>query len=144
MRCTSWATWSSMPPRTSWSTSQPTTAQLCPRTAMPASTTSPGGTWGCSTAWSITTSWTELSMSARPWESVMLYSVVNHYFVDGAVHVCQTMGVCDARKYTCDECVQGLEWVEGYLEDPIMTAEFVVYLQQNFCTNDMRHCHENV
>merc|ERR1719317_1645623 len=27
----------------------------------------------------------------------MLYSIVNHYFVDGAVHVCQTMGVCDAR-----------------------------------------------
>jgi len=78
------------------------------------------------------------------WYVGMLYSVVNHYFVDGAVHVCQTMGVCDARKYTCDECVQGLEWVEGYLEDPIMTAEFVVYLQQNFCTNDMRHCHENV
>merc|ERR1719384_2706001 len=74
----------------------------------------------------------------------MLFSIVEHYFVNGAVHVCQTMGVCDARKYTCDECVQGLEWVEGYLEDPIMTAEFVVYLQQNFCTSDMRHCHENV
>merc|ERR1712013_181332 len=71
-RCTSWATWSSMPPRTSWSTSQPITAPLCPRTAMPASTTSPGGTWGCCTAWSTTTSWTELSMSARPWECVML------------------------------------------------------------------------
>merc|ERR1711894_459431 len=74
----------------------------------------------------------------------MLFGVVEHYFVDGAVHVCQTMGVCDAREYTCEECVQGLEWVEAYLEDPIMTAEFVVYLQQNFCTNDMRHCHENV
>ena len=31
------------------------------------------------------------------WYVGMLYSVVNHYFVDGAVHVCQTMGVCDAR-----------------------------------------------
>merc|ERR1711936_678761 len=78
------------------------------------------------------------------WYVGMLYSVVNHFFVDGAVHVCQTMGVCDAREYTCEECVQGLEWVEAYLEDPIMTAEFVVYLQQNFCTNDMRRCHENV
>ena len=48
------------------------------------------------------------------------------------------------HRYTCEECVQGLEWVEAYLEDPIMSAEFVVYLQQNFCTNDMRHCHENV
>merc|ERR1739842_27428 len=78
------------------------------------------------------------------WYVGMLYTVVNHYFVDGAVHVCQTMGVCDAREYTCEECVQGLEWVEAYLEDPIMIAEFVVYLQQNFCTSDMHHCHENI
>ena len=28
------------------------------------------------------------------------------------------------RRYTCDECIQGLEWVEAYLEDPIMIAEF--------------------
>ena len=28
----------------------------------------------------------------------MLYTIVNHYFVDGAVHICQTMGVCDARR----------------------------------------------
>merc|ERR1711875_112504 len=78
------------------------------------------------------------------WYVGMLYSVVNHYFVYGAVHICQTMGVCDAREYTCDECVEGLEWVEAYLEDPIMTAEFVICLQQNFCTSEMRHCHENV
>eukprot|EP00090_Calanus_glacialis_P046880 TRINITY_DN9424_c0_g1_i2.p1 TRINITY_DN9424_c0_g1~~TRINITY_DN9424_c0_g1_i2.p1 ORF type:complete len:188 (-),score=51.14 TRINITY_DN9424_c0_g1_i2:134-697(-) len=74
----------------------------------------------------------------------MLFSIVTHYFVDGAVHVCQTMGVCDARRYTCEECVEGLDWVEAYLEDPIMVAEYVVYLQQNFCTSDMHHCHENV
>merc|ERR1740129_2423025 len=74
----------------------------------------------------------------------MLFTLVNHFFVDGAVHICQTMGVCDARRYTCEECVEGLEWVEMYLEDPIMVAEYVVYLQQNFCTSDMYHCHENV
>eukprot|EP00091_Calanus_sinicus_P020227 TRINITY_DN541_c0_g1_i15.p1 TRINITY_DN541_c0_g1~~TRINITY_DN541_c0_g1_i15.p1 ORF type:complete len:189 (-),score=61.61 TRINITY_DN541_c0_g1_i15:3-569(-) len=74
----------------------------------------------------------------------MLYTIVNHFFVDGAVHICQTMGVCDARRYTCEECVEGLEWVEGYLEDPIMVAEYVVYLQQNFCTSDMHHCHDTV
>merc|ERR1711971_955807 len=34
----------------------------------------------------------------------MLYAVVEHYFVDGALHVCQTGGVCEAAKeYTCDE-----------------------------------------
>merc|ERR1712119_144023 len=75
----------------------------------------------------------------------MLYSVVTHFFVDGAVHVCQTAGICDAanqREYTCDECIEGLQWVEAYMEDPIMVAEMVVYLQQNFCTDQMHHCHE--
>merc|ERR1712198_194395 len=53
----------------------------------------------------------------------MLDAIVHHYFMDGAVHICQTMGVCDAMRsgrYTCKECVQGLEWVEAYIEDPIM------------------------
>merc|ERR1711936_336584 len=46
----------------------------------------------------------------------MLFAVVEHYFVDGAVHVCQTGGACEAAKeYTCDECIQGLEWVEAYI-----------------------------
>merc|ERR1711970_324402 len=34
----------------------------------------------------------------------MLYAIVMHYFVDGALHMCQTGGVCDAwshREYTC-------------------------------------------
>ena len=79
--------------------------------------------------------------------------------MDGAVHVCQTMGVCDAmarrfktiinqiyllkgfqttfspcaQRYTCEECVQGLDWVEMYMEDPIMIAEFTIYLEQNYC-----------
>merc|ERR1712236_49408 len=39
----------------------------------------------------------------------MLEAIVNHFFVDGAVHICQTMGVCDARKYTCDGCVEGVK-----------------------------------
>merc|ERR1712179_491613 len=30
----------------------------------------------------------------------MLYAVATHYFVDGAVHICQTMGTCDVREYT--------------------------------------------
>merc|ERR1711909_191855 len=31
-----------------------------------------------------------------------------------------TGGACDAfKEYTCDECIQGLEWVEAYIEDPI-------------------------
>jgi len=70
----------------------------------------------------------------------MLFAVVEHYFVDGAVHVCQTGGACDAAKeYTCDECIQGLEWVEAYIEDPIMIAEYVIYLEQNFCLSGGHH-----
>ena len=36
-------------------------------------------------------------------------------------------------RYTCDECIKGLEWVEAYIEDPIMIAEFTIYLEQNYC-----------
>merc|ERR1719187_2164533 len=73
----------------------------------------------------------------------MLGMIVNHFFVDGATHVCQTMGVCEAaasRKITCEECVQGLEWVKMYMEDPIQIAEYVVYLEQNFCVGQVPHC----
>merc|ERR1719420_28047 len=72
----------------------------------------------------------------------MLDAIVHHYFMDGAVHVCQTMGVCDAMRsgrYTCEECVEGLEWVEAYIEDPIMIAEYVVYLEQNYCLSGGDH-----
>jgi len=65
------------------------------------------------------------------------FAVVEHYFVDGGLHVCQTAGTCQAREYTCEECVQGLQWVEAYLEDPIMVAEFRIYLEQNFCLSKM-------
>jgi len=66
-----------------------------------------------------------------------LGAIVEHFFVDGAVHICQTAGTCDVvREYTCEECVEGLQWVEAYMEDPIMIAEFTIYLEQNMCTSD--------
>merc|ERR1712112_957 len=75
----------------------------------------------------------------------MLYAIVEHFFVDGALHICQTMGECDAfRRYTCEECVKGLEWVEAYIEDPMMIAEYMVYLEQNFCLDEWKHCKEGV
>merc|ERR1711997_565273 len=74
----------------------------------------------------------------------MLFAIVEHYFVDGAIHVCQTGGACDAvKEYTCDECIQGLEWVEAYIEDPITIAEYVVYLEQNFCQDGWEGCKEH-
>merc|ERR1712007_91619 len=60
-------------------------------------------------------------------------TAAQHFCEDGGLHVCQTAGTCQAREYTCEECVQGLQWVEAYLEDPIMVAEFRIYLEQNFC-----------
>merc|ERR1712228_755971 len=76
----------------------------------------------------------------------MLFAVVQHWFVDGAIHICQTMGVCDAwhRRYTCEECVEGLKWVEAYMEDPVIVAEMVVYLEQNFCLDEWTHCKPGV
>merc|ERR1712241_1350541 len=87
----------------------------------------------------------------------MLYAVVEHYLVDGAIHICQTMGVCDAkasgylppshpgsRRYTCEECVEGLQWVKEYMEDPVIVAEMVVYLEQNFCLDEWQFCKPGV
>merc|ERR1712130_182481 len=46
-------------------------------------------------------------------------------------HMCTTMGACHPkqRKFTCDECVAGMEWIEAYLEDPIFQAEALLYLE---------------
>jgi len=81
----------------------------------------------------------------------MLEMVVNHYFVDGAIHICMAWGVCmpknaaeligkEPRPYTCEECVEGLEWVQGYMEDPLWVAEYTLYLEQNFCFDHGDHC----
>ena len=41
-------------------------------------------------------------------------------------------------RYTCEECIEGLEWVEMYIEDPVMIAEYVIYLEQNYCQGGSR------
>merc|ERR1712055_129658 len=76
-----------------------------------------------------------------------LEAIVMHYFVDGGVHICQTSGICDvAKQYTCEECIQGMEWVGEYIEDPIMVAEFTVYLEINVCNvvDDHEDCKDLV
>merc|ERR1712179_842414 len=42
-----------------------------------------------------------------------------------------------------EQCVEGLEWVEAYIEDPVMIAEYVVYLEQNFCQDGWEGCKEH-
>merc|ERR1712168_1241542 len=76
----------------------------------------------------------------------MLHVIVENFFEDNAVHVCQVAGNCEAmqRRYTCEECIEGLEWVEAYMEDPIMVAEYTIYLEQNFCLDEWEGCKELV
>ena len=39
-------------------------------------------------------------------------------------------------RFTCDECVEGMEFVEAYMRDPLWVAEYTLYLEQNFCVHD--------
>ena len=86
----------------------------------------------------------------------LLEMVVDHYFVEGAEHICKAWGVCPVLyspsmneyteilfpsiyntslliRYTCQECIEGLEWVEAYMNDPLWVAEYTLYLEENFC-----------
>ena len=36
-------------------------------------------------------------------------------------------------RYTCQECIEGLEWVEAYINDPLWVAEYTLNLEENFC-----------
>ena len=74
----------------------------------------------------------------------MLFMIINHFFVDGAQHICLAWGVCHPRQdlsyITCEECVEGMEWVqaymtdplwvEAYMTDPLWVAEYTLYLEQ--------------
>merc|ERR1719367_1545883 len=42
----------------------------------------------------------------------------------------------------CEECVEGMEFVEAYMRDPLWVAEYTLYLEQNFCVHDQgdRNC----
>ena len=64
----------------------------------------------------------------------MLFMIINHFFVDGAQHICLAWGVCHPRQdlsyITCEECVEGMEWVQAYMTDPLWVAEYTLYLEQ--------------
>merc|ERR1711974_442534 len=57
-----------------------------------------------------------------------LFMVVQHFFVDGAQHICEAWNFCpvpqdniipEPHPFTCDECVEGLEVVGAYMTDPL-------------------------
>merc|ERR1719216_233008 len=77
----------------------------------------------------------------------MLFMVVQHFFVDGAQHICEAWNFCpvpqdnivpEPHPYTCEECVEGLEVVGAYMTDPLWIAEYTLYLEQNFCSATLR------
>merc|ERR1711990_1016135 len=78
----------------------------------------------------------------------MLYMIVEHFFVDGAQHICQAWGFCDVVQdsfpYTCEECVEGLEVVGSYMNDPLWIAEYTLYLEQNYCVGYPAGCVDGV
>merc|ERR1712127_11314 len=75
------------------------------------------------------------------WYPHMLAAVTNRLIVHGAEHMCQAMGACQPyREYTCEECVEGMEFIEAYLEDPIFQGEASLFLQQHWCKEDMPNC----
>ena len=45
-------------------------------------------------------------------------------------------------RFTCDECVEGMEFVEAYMRDPLWVAEYTLYLEQNFCVHDQVSKHQ--
>merc|ERR550517_1294232 len=42
--------------------------------------------------------------------------------------------------FTCDECIEGMEWIEAYLEDPIFQVEAALFLEQHWCTPERPQC----
>merc|ERR1711971_506314 len=115
MRCTSKAGWSRWEQCQSMTTSLLTTAQPLGKTKVGVRMPYPDTTLACSLLLLSTTLWTEPSMFARLEVPVTLL------------------------RSTLDECIQGLEWVEAYIEDPIMIAEYVIYLEQNFRLSGGHH-----
>merc|ERR1712241_1051453 len=71
----------------------------------------------------------------------MLDIVVLHFFMDGAIQMCQAEGICDVksvlvpeeREFTCAECIQGLEYIEALMKDPLFIDQMVVRIEQTYC-----------
>ena len=68
----------------------------------------------------------------------MLDIVILHFFMDGAIQVCQAEGICDVksvlvpeeREFTCQECIQGLEYIEALLKDPLFIDQMIVRIEE--------------
>merc|ERR1711988_486922 len=73
----------------------------------------------------------------------MVNAVVDRFIAgeQGALHMCQSMGACRPVKiFTCEECIEGMEWIEAYMEDPIFQAEAALFLEQHWCSPERPQC----
>ena len=46
----------------------------------------------------------------------------------------------NSHRFTCDECISGMEWVETYLKDPVFQAEALLFLEESWCTDEHPLC----
>ena len=44
------------------------------------------------------------------------------------------------NRFTCEECVEGMSWVEAYMKDPLWVAEYTLYLEQNYGIGEKPNC----
>ena len=47
-------------------------------------------------------------------------------------------------RFTCPECIEGLQFVEAYMNDPLWVNEYTLYLELNFCAEKPEHCPDMV
>ena len=47
-------------------------------------------------------------------------------------------------RFTCPECIEGLQFVEAYMNDPLWVNEYTLYLELNFCFDKPEHCPDMV
>ena len=79
--------------------------------------------------------WRELSMFVKSWEFVLWGKVTyNHKLLSILKSLFTVLILQRNSRYTCQECIEGLEWVGGYMSDPLWVAEYTLYLEENFCS----------
>ena len=82
-----------------------------------------------------TSLWMGRSTSARPGERVTPTGRPSPESESHCMLCCVDI-LCPMSRFTCDECVEGMEFVEAYMRDPLWVAEYTLYLEQNFCVHD--------
>ena len=79
--------------------------------------------------------WRELSMFVKSWGFVLWGRVIYNYKLLSILKSLFSSNSTEKfYRYTCQECIEGLEWVGGYMSDPLWVAEYTLYLEEYFCS----------